>query len=96
MCFRQRCTTDFRQNAPLFSGRNAIFMMELLSRTLGVGAGSHGPAAGAGICELARRLPRLGDVGAIWPVRLRNLSLWLTAPPVLAEDGLELESWRRG
>jgi hypothetical protein len=39
MCFRQRCTTDFRQNAPLFCVRNAIVMMELLSRTLGVGAG---------------------------------------------------------
>lgn len=39
MCFRQRCTTDFRQNAPQSCGRNAIFMMELLSRTLGVGAG---------------------------------------------------------
>jgi hypothetical protein len=39
MCFRQRCTTDFRQNAPLSCGRNAILMMELLSRTLGAGAG---------------------------------------------------------
>jgi hypothetical protein len=88
--FSAECTTVLQPKCHFDDGNSC------LTRWASVRA-SHRPAAG-------RRDFRIRQGGShaptTWepesPIRLRSLSLWLTAPPVLAEADLEPESWRRG